>query len=300
MQPIHAGRNTAAGPPQKRIPPVLALRQSAWRRHCTAVGVLDLTERFRDRVDHRLVPLARHLVRGLEAIHPVRFEGIENLPAGPAVLVGNHGLLGYETAIFFAQIFDATGRLPRGCADRWFFRVPGLRDLLVRLGGMYGARENALRALREGHLVVCYPGGAREVFKYDDSQRYRLRWEQSLGFARVALEAGVPIIPFAAAGVDHTYQIVSRMRGTGRLLMGHDKYDLPLLRGLGPLPSPVPFWFRIGNPIDEEETIEALHRAAWTSAQRWLDDLVADWSRARRPPSASPSAHNELDLACAY
>lgn len=250
---------------------------------------MDLAERFRDRVDHRLVPVARQLVRALEAIHPVRFEGLENLPKGPALLVGNHGLLGYETAIFFAHILDATGRLPRGCADKWFFRVPGLRDVLVRLGGMYGAKENAHRALDDGHLVVCYPGGAREVFKYDAAHRYRLRWEKARGFARVALKAGVPIVPFAAAGVDDTYQIVSRLRGTGRLLMGHDKYDLPLLVGMGPLPSPVPFWFRIGKPIpalhavdgDEERAVDHLHKTAWTAAQNLLDDTVSDWERAR-------------------
>lgn len=261
---------------------------------------MDLAERFRDRVDHRFVPVARKLVRALEAIHPVRFDGVENLPSGPALLVGNHGLLGYETLIFFARIFDETGRLPRGCADRWFFRVPGLRDVLVRLGGMYGAKENAHRALDDGHLVVCYPGGAREVFKYDPAHRYRLRWENSRGFARVALRAGVPIVPFAAAGVDDTYQIVSRLRGTGRLLMGHDKYDLPLLVGMGPLPSPVPFWFRIGKPIttlhavdkDEEQAVAQLHSTTWTAAQNLLDELVDDWSRARTQPSAS-----ELDEA---
>ena len=45
------------------------------------------------------------------------------------------------------------------------------------------------------------------------------------------------------------FAIVSRLRGTGRALMGHEKYDLPLLLGLGPLPAPVPFWFRFGTPV---------------------------------------------------
>jgi 1-acyl-sn-glycerol-3-phosphate acyltransferase len=269
-----------------------------WRFDCNHVSPMELAERFRDRVDHRLVSVARTLIHGLEAIHPVRFDGLENLPEGPALLVGNHGLLGYETALFFAHIFDATGRVPRGCADKWFFKVPVLRDVLVRVGGMYGARGNALRALSEGHLVVCYPGGAREVLKHDPAQRYRLRWDKSAGFARVALQAGVPIIPFAAAGVDHTYEIVSRLRGSGQLLMGHDKYDLPVLNGaLGPIPSPVPFWFRIGKPIPTlhavgEEDIESLHRAAWTTTQQLLDGLVAEWERAQSPAPAS-------DLACA-
>lgn len=259
---------------------------------------MDLSERFRDRVDHRMVSVARTLIHGLEALHPVRIDGLENLPSGPAVLVGNHGLLGYETALFFAHIFDATGRVPRGCADRWFFRVPVLRDVLVRVGGMYGARDNAMRALDAGHLVVCYPGGAREVLKHDAAQRYRLRWEKSQGFARVAIRAGVPVVPFAAAGVDHTYQIVSRLRGTGQLLMGHDKYDLPVLSGsLGPIPEAVPFWFRIGPPIstrhamgDEDRCVDALHATAWRTTQRLIDELVGEYDRCSTPAS---------DLVCA-
>ncbi len=280
-------------------------------------SLLELAHRFRDQVDDRLVAIARPMIRALEAVHPVRFDGVENLPDGPALLVGNHGLLGYETALFFERIFAETGRLPRGCADRWFFKVPLLRDVLVRVGGMYGAPQNADHALSRGELVVCYPGGAREVLKHDPAQRYRLRWEKSSGFARVALRNRVPIIPFAAAGVDDTYSIVSRLRGTGRFLMGNDKYDLPLLFGRGPFPAPVPFWFRIGKPIspfvdpdatellDADSAVSALHRRAWESSQTLLDDLVVEWRAARGLPAASISGgvaptRGAPEPACAY
>lgn len=238
-------------------------------------------------MDPRLIALVRPLVKALHLVHTPRFEGVENLPEGPALLVGNHGLLGYETLLFFERLFETTGRMPRGLADRWFFRVPGVRDALVRLGGMYGNVENALHALSRNHLVVCYPGGAREVLKQSAQDRYRLRWEKSVGFVKVALQAGVPIVPFAAAGVDDTYNILSRIEGSGRYLMGHDKYDLPVLWGRGPLPEPVPFWFRIGKPIhprcslEDEVGVRALHRDVWGNAQEMLDGLVDEWRRAR-------------------
>jgi 1-acyl-sn-glycerol-3-phosphate acyltransferase len=247
---------------------------------------MDLAERFRDRVDLRVVELVRPAVRALHALHPARIEGIENLPSGGALLVGNHGLLGYETALFFERIYETTGRLPRGLADRWFFKVPLVRDLLVRIGGMYGAPANALAALGRGDLVVCYPGGAREVLKHHASQRYRLQWHKSRGFARVAKEASAPIVPFAAAGVDHTFTIRARMHGTGRFLMGHDKYDLPLLSS--PLPSPVPFWFRIGTPIEPSRDVDALHRHVHAETQRLLDGLVEDWRHAHGRTSVQP------------
>src|SRR5690606_36345915 len=109
-----------------------------------------------------LVRAVRPLVRALSVWHPVRVEGANNLPPGAALLVGNHGMLGYESPFFFEHVLAACGRMPIGLADRWFFEVPGLRDLLVRLGGCYGSAANGLRALRRGELVVVYPGGARE------------------------------------------------------------------------------------------------------------------------------------------
>ena len=236
-------------------------------------------------LDERVIEVARVFNRLLRRYHPVRFDGLEHLPAGPVLLVGNHGRLGYETMLFFDELLARTGRHPRGLADRWFFRVPGLRDALMRLGGVKGDRIHALQALRQGHLVVCYPGGAREVFKAGDS--YRLCWEQSLGFVRVALQAGVPIVPFAAAGVDDTYDAVGVLRGSGSLMMGHAKYDLPLLRGRGPLPRPVPFWFRLGEPIlvtgdaSDGAAVARQHAQIHERAQGLLDGLVSEWKAAQ-------------------
>jgi 1-acyl-sn-glycerol-3-phosphate acyltransferase len=219
-------------------------------------------------------------------------DGLEHVPPGAAIMVGNHGLLGYESIVFFEQIYARTGRVPIGCADRWFFRVPLLRDVLVRVGGMYGSAANAAHALARGQLVVCYPGGAREVLKRDARDKYRLRWDKSHGFVRVAIRTGVPIVPFAAAGVDDTFDIVASMSGTGALLMGHDKYDLPLLWGAGPLPRRVPFFFRFAEPIacdartmeerealaSDDRFVRELHERVRSRTQALLDALVDEWT----------------------
>lgn len=241
------------------------------------------------RVHPDLVRIVQPIVRGLGKLHPYRVEGTEHLPPGAALLVGNHGVFGYESPFFFEGVLRASGRHPIGLADRWFFRVPGVRDLLVRLGGTYGSPTNALRALARGELVVCYPGGAREVLKRE-RDKYRCLWQGSLGFVRLAIAARVPIVPFAAAGVDHTYRIVAHLRGTGHALMGHPKYDLPLAWGFGPLPRRVPFWFRIGRPIEPPaesacaRAIDALHAKIWTLTQRMVDELMVEW-RARAEAS---------------
>jgi 1-acyl-sn-glycerol-3-phosphate acyltransferase len=248
-----------------------------------------LADRWSARRDRRVTDTVGACVRVLRRYHPITLEGVENLPPGPCLLVGNHGLLGYESLFFFEALYRQTGRLPVGLADRWFFRVPLLRDVLVRIGGTYGHRLNARAHLLAGDLVVCYPGGAREAFKTDDRERYRLRWEQSVGFVRVAMECGVPLVPFAAAGVDDTFDIVGRYEGLGRRWMGHDKYDIPRLRGRAnlPIPRPAPFLFRVGEPLHldgerTEQAVEQAHAAISARAQRLLDDTVTSWREATR------------------
>jgi 1-acyl-sn-glycerol-3-phosphate acyltransferase len=236
----------------------------------------------------RLLRAVSPLVRALSRLHPITIDGEENLPEGPALLVGNHGLFGYESPLFFERLLALRGTIPIGLADRGFFRVPGVRDLLVRLGGTFGNSANGLRALSEGRLVVCYPGGVREVYK-QETDKYKLLWKDREGFIRLALAAGVPIVPFAAAGVDHTFNVVAHVPGTGALLMGNRKYDLPLVWGTrGPLPEPVPFWFRFGPVIEtappssephERARVLQLHAHVWSSAQSLLNGLMEEWTR---------------------
>lgn len=181
--------------------------------------------------------------------HRARLLGAHHLPhVGPALLVGNHGVWGYETPVFFWLVRQAVGRLPLGLAERGFFKIPLVRTVLPWLGGVEGTRDNALRSLGEGHLVVCYPGGARETFKRP-SRRYALRWERSLGFVRLAAQARVPVVPFAGHGVDDTFFWPAGGKW-GLQLSERKKYRMPLVMGLGPLPLPVHLRFALGEPME--------------------------------------------------
>lgn len=189
----------------------------------------------------------------LEALyHRATLEGAEHLPAGPALLVGNHGLYGLETPAFFYLVKGATGRFPFGLADRRVFGWMPMQAVLARVGGVVGTRENALTLLNGGHLVVCYPGGAREVFKAKED-RYRLAWDRARGFARVAIQAQVPVVPFAGLGVDDSFVNFGHPSIARRVL---GRYAVPLSVGLGPLPLPVRFRFRLGAPLEPPDSLD--------------------------------------------
>ncbi|MBF5045390.1 acyltransferase family protein [Aggregicoccus sp. 17bor-14] len=203
--------------------------------------------------------------------HRARLLGGEHLPReGAALLVGNHGLWGYETPAFFSLVQRASGRYPVGLAEHGFFRIPLVRTVLPWLGGVPGTRESALAQLSEGRLVVCYPGGARETFK-PPHRHYMLRWERSLGFARLAAEAQVPVLPFAGYGVDDTFLYP----GDGQLgvqLAPEEKYRMPLVM---PLPLPVRLSFALGAPLEPPprgapEAQLAAFRDRVAARVRWL------------------------------
>ena len=145
-----------------------------------------------------LGPLLRVLFRP-------KVEGLEHIPAeGPAILASNH--LSFSDSIFLPLVVDRrvtflaksdyfTGPGIKGWLTAAFFR--GVGQLPIdRSGGK--ASEAALRAglavLGEGDLLGLYPEGTRSP----DSRLYRGR----TGVARMALTAGVPVIPVAMIDTD--------------------------------------------------------------------------------------------------
>ena len=173
--------------------------------------------------------------------HRATLEGAESIPDGPALLVGNHGLFGFETPIFFWLVQTATGRFPIGLADRFVFASAPMQAILSRIGGVLGTRDNARELLRCGELVVCYPGGVHEVFK-SRAMRRRLRWSHTVGFAKVAIAAQIPVIPFAGLGVDDGWIHLGHPPLLQRLL---GPYVAPF--ALGPLPRQ--YRFRLAAPM---------------------------------------------------
>ena len=93
-----------------------------------------------------------------------------------------------------------------------------------------GTPDDAVRALRDGALVVVYPGGIFDSYKHS-RDRHRLKWRGRAGFARVAVRAKANVVPVAACGVDDMYRVVGRDPFLGRALFGDRRYNLPIALG---------------------------------------------------------------------
>jgi 1-acyl-sn-glycerol-3-phosphate acyltransferase len=219
------------------------------------------------------------------------FHGLEHVPEkGPMLLVGNHTIYGMlDLPLMVLELDRRRGVYARGLAEHAHFAIPGWRDLLVRFGAVRGTRDNCRALLAAGEAVLVYPGGGREVAKRR-GERYHLIWKQRLGFARMAIEAGCPIVPFGAVGAEEAYDIVldadSRVMAPARAVFarlgGRPELMFPVARGLGPtlLPRPERFYFAFGEPIDTSRWSgraddERALRAVRDRTRRAVEGLIA-------------------------
>jgi 1-acyl-sn-glycerol-3-phosphate acyltransferase len=210
------------------------------------------------------------------------FSGLENLdPARPALYVGNHTLYGtLDGPLMLLGLYEKKGIFLRSLGDTIHFKVPGWRDMLTENGCVAGNPENCSALMQAGEHILVYPGGGREVMK-NKGEEYRLVWKERTGFARMALEHGYDIIPFAAIGADDAFRIhydandfnasrlgrfLRRAGITDRFLRGGDAFA-PLATGLAgtPLPRPERFYFAFGERIE----LAKLQAQAQDRAVQW-------------------------------
>ena len=132
-----------------------------------------------------------------------RSTGKEHLPrTGGCVLAANH-LSNLDPWPLGMAAFP--GRYLRFMAKSELFWPPlgwivkGAGGFRVRRGQRDDeAIETAMRLCREGHVVVMFPEGTRRSKGL--RKKHEARWRS--GAARIALAAGVPLIPAGIAGTD--------------------------------------------------------------------------------------------------
>lgn len=219
------------------------------------------------------------LIARLLRYFDARLVGGEHIPKrGGALLVANHGLFGFD-AFVLGALLQRHGRMPWWLADRNMFKTPGFTPILDFAKAIPGAPAAATKLLSRGELVVVYPGGIFDSYKLS-RDRHRLHWRGRNGFAKIAVCAGVPIVPVAACGVDDMYNVVAREPGLGRWLFGDARYNLPLAFGrwgtLLPKPAPVVV-HALGvvpteGDADDEAHVQALRDKVEAMVQSKLDE----------------------------
>jgi 1-acyl-sn-glycerol-3-phosphate acyltransferase len=114
--------------------------------------------------------------------------------------------------------------------------------------------DSCAELLRQGALLGISPGGVYEAQFGDHS--YAVLWRQRLGFARAALQAGVPVVPVFTQNIREAFRVVPL--GAGLFYRIFERTKLPLRPLFGGFP--VKLITHIGAPIYPEDgmTPEAL------------------------------------------
>lgn len=196
-----------------------------------------------------------------------RTKGLENLPAGRALLIGNHaGQMAFDgLMIATACVLEANPpRLARGMGEYWLGTLPYMSVLLDRTGGVVGTRQSCIDMLSNDQCVMAFPEGVRGMNKiYADA--YKLM-DFGLGFMRLALETNTPIIPISVVGSEEQNPGIADLKGVAKLL-GMPSFPItltfPLLGPFGMLPLPVRYHIEFGQPLyfegdaeDDDEVIQ--------------------------------------------
>ena len=155
---------------------------------------------------------AVHLIS--RAMWRVRFRGVEHIPAtGGLVIAANH-----QTYVDPFWISVPVRRPVRYLAWSEAFKWPLAGRALALLGawplvierGNPSAHRRSLRWLREGGVMMIFPEGQR-AFANGEMVRFKS------GAARLALEAGVPVLPVTVRGGHVAWPRGQRWPRTGRV-----------------------------------------------------------------------------------
>jgi len=237
-----------------------------------------------DRLASIIAPLAR--------VTQPKVYGIERIPDRGVLFVANHTIYGLIDVPFaMAELWRRREIAVRGLGDHAHYAIPVWRNLL-ELGGMVrGTRENVRALMREDQAILVFPGGSDEVFRQHD-ERYRLKWKERMGFARLAIEFGYPIIPLAMVGVEEMFGILADeqtplLGQASRLTRRLVGLPLPPIGvGLGPLlprPERMYFWFgeavdtaRFAGRADDEAAVRAVRDEARTALEAGIEFLRSE------------------------
>jgi len=225
--------------------------------------------------------------------------GMEHVPSRPVMVVSNHSggtsipdVWGFGFAWY--QHFGLE-RPIHPLAHEMVLSTKTTARFFGRIGVLRAGRGVAGDVLtRWGRDLLVMPGGDVDTWRpYRD--RYKVQFGGRTGYARTAIQAGVPIVPVANAGAHETLFVLTDGRELARRLKLREltranvfpiSLAFPWGLTIGPwphLPIPTKMRYRFGAPIQPpplppgeaptEEMVLAMDAAVRAAVQALLDDL---------------------------
>ena len=193
----------------------------------------------------KVMGLLRPIIKGY---HRAEVRGLDDFPAGGALVVGNHsgGLFAMDVPVFATGFYEkfGYGRPVYTLSHDIIFTGP-TGDFFRKTGFIGANHENADEALRSGGVVVVFPGGDYDVYRPTLSQN-TIDFGGRTGYVRAALNAGVPIVPSVSIGGQESQFYLSRGTEVAKLL----RLDKLLRAKILPISFGFPFGLSAVLPVN--------------------------------------------------
>jgi 1-acyl-sn-glycerol-3-phosphate acyltransferase len=150
--------------------------------------------------------------------HELRVD--EPLPHDPVLVVANHGFGGVAdlNAMALAVSLHKLQQVrPVTFLVHQMAWTLGAGRFVEALGGTPGSSQAVEEAFEAGHHVAVFPGGDIDASKAI-KDRNKVRFAGRSGFARVAIEHGVPIVPVVTAGAGESLLVLNDGQAIARTL----------------------------------------------------------------------------------
>ncbi|MGB1697972.1 MAG: lysophospholipid acyltransferase family protein [Thermoplasmatota archaeon] len=197
-----------------------------------------------DQLDMSFVEKILPVFKRLRNYSRVKVDGMEHIPDGPAILVGNHtGWLGLDYVFTALSVHEALGRMVRGMAHPAWFKHPATGTFARRCGIIEISKGAMAKRLEVGDLIMMFPEGEKGAFR--PGSDYTLE-PFARGFVRVAMETGVPVIPVCILGGEEANPVGQQLQSYEELV--NLKGGLPVPKNL--IPKPVKWRIRFLPPLD--------------------------------------------------
>jgi 1-acyl-sn-glycerol-3-phosphate acyltransferase len=235
-----SARPVAASKPPKVGPP---------KRSGKAPSASQRAPANQDGFDSKFVAGLLPFLRALRGYMRLRVDGLENLPAGPAILAANHtGWLGLDYALAALVLHDEAGRVPRGLVHKAWFVAPATAKFAAKVGLAPVSKASMAQALGAGHLVMVFPEGEQGAFRPPSGYKVT---EFARGFARVAAQEGVPVVPVAILGGEESNPVQRTIKSY------EDLVDLRIPLPANLVPKPVKWRIRFLPPVQVAKDADA-------------------------------------------
>lgn len=193
----------------------------------------------------KMIPFAEVL----RQYHRYKAYNIQRIPKdGRALILVNHSLATYDILLLGYAIFSKLNRLPRGLADRNFYKNAMTSELMQKLGVYEANHQNAQQILESEELLLLAPGGTKEAIR-SSNQKYQILWDDRMGFAKLAIKTQTPVVLAASPNSDNLYEV--KASPLTELAYKWFKFPFPIAKGIGNtiIPRPIKLAHYIHEPI---------------------------------------------------